>query len=96
MKADTSIQAYADLLSKCRGYLAEDSAAAKANRFTFAQLVAARLQPVVNVPSAEGEKRTHFEMFTGYGNWHSRHRDDLTAIIMGILRELVEPTIRMK
>ena len=96
IKADTSIQEYAGLLAKCRSYIAQDAGAANANRFTFAQLVAARLSPVVNVPAAEGEKRTHFEMFTGYGNWHSRHRDDLTAIIMGILRELVKPTIRMK
>jgi len=86
IKADTSIQEHAGLLAKCRGYIAEDAGAANANKFTFAQLVAA----------AEGEKRTRFEMFTGYGNWHSRHRDDLTAIIMGILRELVKPAIRMK
>ena len=96
IKADTSIQEYAGLLAKCRGYIAQDAGAVNANRFTFAQLVAARLSPIVNVPAAEGEKRTHFEMFTGYGNWHSRHRDDLTAIIMDILRELVKPAIRMK
>ena len=96
IKADTTIKEYAGLLAKCRGYIAEDAGAANANKFTFAQLVAARLSPVVNVPAAEGEKRTHFEMFTGYGNWHSRHRDDLTAITMGILRDLVKPSIRMK
>jgi len=96
VKADTSIQEYAGLLAKCRGYVAAGPEAANANRFTFAQLVAARLSPVANVPTTEGEKRTHFEMFTGYGNWHSRHRDDLTAITMGILRDLVKPAVRMK
>ena len=35
-------------------------------------------------------------MFTGYGNWHSRHRDDLTAITMGILSDLVKPPLQMK
>ena len=82
IKADTSIREYAGLLQKCRDYIAAGPEAARGNTFTFAQLVAARLSPVVNVPAAEGEKRTHFEMFTGYGNWHSRHRDDLTAITM--------------
>ena len=98
VKADSTIQEYAGLLAKCRDYVAHaDSArACNANRFTFAQLVVARLSLVVNVPVTEGEKRTHFEMFTGYGNWHTRHRDDLTAIIMGILRELVKPAVRMK
>ncbi|CAK0859598.1 unnamed protein product [Prorocentrum cordatum] len=96
IRADTTIQDYAGLLAKCRGYIAESTETVNAKRFTFAQLVAAQLSPVVNVPAAEGEKRTHFEMFTGYGNWNSRHRDDLTAITMSILRELVKPAIRMK
>ena len=96
IKANASIREYAGLLQKCRDYIAAGPEAARGNTFTFAQLVAARLSPVVNVPAAEGEKRTHFEMFTGYGNWHSRHRDDLTAITMGILRDLMKPAILMK
>eukprot|EP00969_Alexandrium_andersonii_P306305 13540411-Alexandrium_andersonii.AAC.1 len=61
IKADTSIQEYEGLLQNCRGYVASGSDVARANTYSFAKLVAARLSPVVNVPVAEGDKRTHFE-----------------------------------
>ena len=96
VKADMGIQEYAGLIQKCRDYIADGVAAVKANTFTFAKLVAARLSPIVNVPATDGEKRTQFEMFTGYGNWHTRHRDDLTAIVMGVLHDLVKPAVRRK
>eukprot|EP00969_Alexandrium_andersonii_P185691 8205243-Alexandrium_andersonii.AAC.1 len=35
-------------------------------------------------------------MFTGYGNWHSLHRDDLTSITADVLRDLAKPAVRMR
>ena len=96
IKADVSIAEYAGLLQKCRAYAAAGAEVARANTYTFARLVAARLSPTVNVPAAEGEKRTHFETFTGYGYWISRHRDDLTAITMSVLHDLVKPAVLRK
>ena len=96
MKSNISIKDYADLLIKCRSYIELGQKAVYANKGTFARLVAAQLDPVTNVPAVEGEKRTHFETFTGYGIWQSKHRDDLTSLTMDILRDLVKPPIRMK
>ena len=96
LQADMPTKEYADLLTKCRTYIKEGAAMVKVNRYTFARLVAAQLGPMVNVPIAEGEKRTHFEMFTGYGYWQSKHRDDLTAVTLKILGGLTRPMIRMK
>ena len=76
---------YLTVLHKCRAHIKEGSSTVRANNHTFAKYVAMQLRAVTNVPAAEGEKRTHFEMFNSAGFWINRHRDDLTTITLTAL-----------
>ena len=62
-KAPSGIDDYADIISKCQGYLKEGPKAVRVNGVTFAKYVAMRLRATTNVPHADGERRTHFEIF---------------------------------
>ena len=93
-KASSSVDDYADVISKCRAYLAAGSKEVRANAMTFAKYVALKMRATTNVPHAEGERRTHFEVFCEEGFWITRHRDDLSSVTAEILADLVKPAAR--
>ena len=94
-KASSSVEEYADVLAKCRAYLCDDPKTVRANAMTYAKFVAMKMRATTNVPHADGERRTHFEVFNEQrGLWVVRHRDDLASIISDALAEIVKPSVR--
>eukprot|EP00973_Karenia_brevis_P020617 2830099-Karenia_brevis.AAC.1 len=76
-------------------YLATEPKAVRANAMTFARYVAMRMRATTNVPHADGERRTHFEVFNEErGLWMVRHRDDLASVIAEALADIVRPSAR--
>lgn len=73
----------------CRRLVEKGPAACRANNYSFAKYVAWQLSGCCNVPHAEGEKRTHFELFVAGKMWRVKHRDDLTSVTMEALEKLV-------
>ncbi len=83
------------MLARCTEYADPVSRKVSANAMTFARFVAMKMRATTNVPHAEGERRTHFEVFDSQvGFWATRHRDDLPAIISDTLADLVRPASR--
>ena len=89
IKSEVPLKEYLNIVQLCRGHIKGGPQQVRANTNTFARYVAMALQSIINVPAAEGEKRTHFEMFSASATWHVKHRDDLSAITSEILRRLV-------
>ena len=94
LKASSSANEFADVVSKCISYVAGGTKVVKPNSMTFARFVAMQMRSTTNVPHADGERRTHFETFSGDGFWITRHRDDMTAIISEALSFIVRPVCR--
>ena len=93
--AGASVEEYADVLDKCRMYVATEAKVVRANAMTFARYVAMRMRATTNVPHADGERRTHFEVFSEErGLWMVRHRDDLASVIAEALADIVRPSAR--
>ena len=58
----------------------------------FGAYVAARLSGICVVPFAEGEKRTHFQLFNVTTRaWTTRHRDDMASIVQKEIASLAHP-----
>ena len=89
--AQGSLSEYYDLIVKCRQYIEEGAPAVKRNNITFSKYVVMQLQGMVHVPAAEGERRTHFELFGARGRWRSLRVEDLVAITADALARLVRP-----
>jgi len=89
LKAEITAKEHMELVKLCRSHIAGGPVRVRANTNTFAAYVATMLRPVVNVPAAEGEKRSHFELFSSNATWHIKHRDDLAALTAYYLRRLV-------
>ena len=71
-----------------------DSARIRANDDVFASWIAHILMPVCYLPFAEGDKRTHYELFTGKGLWKTFHMDDGYELVMQQLKTLAWPLHR--
>ena len=95
LRAASTADNYADIMAKCRQYICEGTKAVRENAMTFARLVAMKMRASTNVPHADGERRTHFEVFDGeLGFWMTRHRDDLASVISDTLCDVVRPIFR--
>jgi len=95
LPAPTSAEVYADAAEKCKQYVLLSEKRVRANAVTFARYVAMQLRATTNVPHADGERRTHFEVFNcELGFWVTRHRDDLPSIISEALCNLVKPAFQ--
>jgi len=88
LETDADLKDYMTILRKCREHIKKGPTVVKANNHTFAKYVAMQLRAVTNVTAADGEKRSHFEMFNAGGFWITKHRDDLTAITLSALSRL--------
>ena len=86
-----------EIVVKCQTYLANGPKAVKDNAMTFARFVAMKLRATTNVPTADGERRTHFEVFDHVrGFWFTRHVQDLPTVITQELISLVRPVARSR
>ena len=106
LKTPILLKDYLFVTSNCREYVVLENRSkedggktagiVRSNNQTLAKYVAMQLRPVVNVPTAEGDKRSGFEMFCGEGLWHVKHRDDLTAITLNELSRLMKPSFSIR
>ena len=67
------------------------AARARGSNMIFVKYIALRLQDVIHVPADDGEKRTHYEIFTSRGLWRTKLVADATTLIGDVLSELVKP-----
>ena len=94
-KAASVLEEYAGVLAKCRAYVRLEPKAVRANAMTYAKYMAMKMRATTNMPHADGERRTHFEVFNEQrGLWVVRHRDDLASIIADALADIVRPSVR--
>ena len=70
---------------------AQSAPRVRANDKLFAGYICMRLNDSIYVPTTDGEKRTHYEIFTSRGLWRERHLNDATALMLHVLTGLVKP-----